>query len=151
AARAEVFPILTVIEQTHREETLPATTRGYARDTITLGWEDRLHVHGRRRSDGGVAFGLSLPRGTMLRGGDCLVVAKARTVVVVAERPGRAFLTSPRTPQEWALFAYHTGNRHQPIMITDGAIVCLMWPASSSSSNGSAFPSPARCSRSRPS
>src|SRR5262249_60697355 len=27
----------------------------------------------------------------------------------------------------------------------------LMWPASSSSSNGSAFPSPARCSRSRPS
>jgi len=115
---------LTVIEQTHREETLPATTRGYARDTITLGWEDRLHVHGRRRSDGGVAFGLSLPRGTMLRGGDCLVVDQARTVVVVVERPERAFFISPRTPQEWALFAYHVGNRHQPMMITDNAIVC---------------------------
>ena len=115
---------MTVIEQTHREETLPATTRGYARDTITLGWEDRLHVHGRRRSDGGVAFGLSLPRGTMLRGGDCLVVDKARTVVVVVERPERAFFISPRTPQEWALFAYHIGNRHQPMMLTDGAIVC---------------------------
>ena len=115
---------MTVIEQTHREETLPAASRGYARDTITLGWEDRLHVHGRRRSDGGVAFGLSLPRGTMLRGGDCLVVDAAKTVVVVVERPEPAFLIKPRTPREWALFAYHIGNGHQPLMITDGAIVC---------------------------
>ena len=113
-----------VIEKTHREEALPATTRGYARDTMTLGWEDRLQVHGRRQSDGGVAFGLSLPRGTILRGGDCLVVDEAKAVVVVVERPEPVFFIEPRTPPEWGLFAYHIGNRHQPVMITEGGIVC---------------------------
>jgi urease accessory protein UreE len=87
---------LTIIDQTFREDALPPSTRGYARDTITLGWEDRLHVRGPRRADGGVAFGLSLPRGTILRGGDCLVVDEAKTVVVVAERPEPVFLIEPR-------------------------------------------------------
>jgi urease accessory protein UreE len=30
----------------------------------------------------------------------------------------------PRSAPEWALFAYHIGNRHQPLMITDTALVC---------------------------
>ena len=34
------------------------------------------------------------------------------------------FLITPRTPQEWALFAYHVGNRHQPVMVTDAGLVC---------------------------
>jgi len=113
-----------VIEQIHREDALPASTRGYARDTITLGWEDRRHGRGRRRSDGGLAFGLALPRGTLLHGGDCLVVDDAKTIVVVVERPEPVFLIEPSTPQEWGLYAYHIGNRHQPVMITDRAIVC---------------------------
>jgi len=115
---------LTLIERTHRKDALPATARGYARDTITLGWEDRLHVYGRRQSDGGVAFGLSLPRGTILRGGDCIVVNDVKTVVVVVERPEPVFLVEPHTPQEWGLYAYHIGNRHQPLMITERGIVC---------------------------
>ena len=109
-------------------DALPATTSGYARDTMTLGWEDRMHVRGRRQSDGGLAFGLSLPRGTMLRGGDCLVVDEAMTVVVVIERPEPMFLIEPRTPQEWGLFAYHIGNRHQPLMITERSLVCPDMP-----------------------
>ena len=113
-----------VIEQIHREGALPAAARGYARDTITLGWEDRLHVRGSRRSDGGLAFGLSLPRGTMLRDGDCLVLDETRAVVVVVERPEPVFLIEPRTPQQWGLYAYHIGNRHQPVMITETGIVC---------------------------
>jgi urease accessory protein len=112
------------IEQIHREDVLPGTAHGYARDTITLGWEDRLHVRGRRRSDGGLVFSLSLPRGTILRGGDCLVLDEAKTVVVVVERPEPVFLIEPRTPQEWGLYAYHIGNRHQPLMITETSIVC---------------------------
>ena len=115
---------MILIERIHREDALPATTSGYARDTMTLGWEDRMHVRGRRQSDGGLAFGLSLPRGTMLRGGDCLVVDEAKTVVVVVERPEPVFFIEPRTPQEWGLFAYHIGNRHQPLMITETGIVC---------------------------
>ena len=115
---------MIVIEQIHREDDLPAAARGYARDTITLGWEDRLHVRGHRRPDGGLAFGLSLPRGTMLRDGDCLVLDETRAVVVVVERPEPVFLIEPRTPQQWGLYAYHIGNRHQPVMITETGIAC---------------------------
>jgi urease accessory protein len=115
---------LIVIEQTHREDTLSPAVAGYTRDTITLGWEDRRHVRGRRRSDGGLVFGLSLPRGTILRGGDRLVLDEAKSVVVVVERPEPVFLIELRTPQEWGLYAYHIGNRHQPLMITDAGIVC---------------------------
>jgi urease accessory protein len=113
-----------VIEQIHREDALPPTARDYARDTLTLGWEDRLRVRGRRRSDGGVEVGLSLLRGTILRGGDCLVLDEAKTVVVVVERPEPVFLIEPHTPQEWGLFAYHIGNRHLPLMMTGAGIVC---------------------------
>ncbi len=115
---------MSVIEQIHPDNALPAVTRGYARDTITLGWEDRLRGRGRRRSDGGLAFSLSLPRGTMLRGGDCLVLEEMKTVVVVIERTEPVFLIEPRSPQEWGLYAYHIGNRHQPLMITDTGLVC---------------------------
>lgn len=113
-----------VVEQIRREDTLPVTARGYARDTITLGWEDRLRLHGRRRSDGGVTVSLFLPRGTVLRGGDCLVLGEASTVVVVVERPEPVFVIRPNTPQKWGLYAYHIGNRHQPVMITETAIMC---------------------------
>lgn len=115
---------MNVVEQVNREDTLPATARGYTRDSMTLGWEDRQHVRGRRLSDGGIAFGLSLPRGTILRGGDCLVLDEAKTVVVVVERPEPVFLIEPRTPQEWGLYAYQIGNRHQPLMVTETGIVC---------------------------
>jgi urease accessory protein UreE len=113
-----------VVEQIHREDALPPTARCYARDTLTLGWDDRLRVRGCRQSDGAVAFNLSLPRGTILRGGDCLVLDEAKTVVVVVERPEPVFLIEPHTPQEWGLFAYYIGNRHLPLMITEAGIVC---------------------------
>ena len=38
--------VLMVVEQIHREDALPQTSSGYARDTLTLGWEDRLRVRG---------------------------------------------------------------------------------------------------------
>jgi len=115
---------VTVVERVCKESELPDTCRAYRRDTITLGWEDRTHVHGRRRTDGGIEFGTSLPRGTVLRAGDCLVLDNERLVVTVLERPEPVFVIEPRTTPEWALFAYHIGNRHQPVMITEHALVC---------------------------
>src|SRR5438046_2610207 len=113
-----------VVEHVYREADLRGSRRGWARDTLTLGWEERQHAHGRRTSDGGVAFGLSLPRGAGLRGGDCLVLEDARVIVAVVERPEPVFVIEPRSAQQWALYAYHIGNRHQPLMITDRTIVC---------------------------
>jgi urease accessory protein len=115
---------MVIVECVCREGDIPEAARSYARDTVTLGWEDRTHVHGRRRTDGGVEFGTSLPRGTVLRAGDCFVLEEPRLVVSIIERAEPVFVVEPRTPQEWALFAYHIGNRHQPVMITGAALVC---------------------------
>jgi urease accessory protein len=115
---------MVIVERVYREPELPASCAAFARDTVTLGWEDRTHVHGRRRTDGGVAFGTSLARGTVLRAGDCLVLDDERLVIAVVEREEPVFVVEPQTAPEWALFAYHIGNRHQPVMITDRALVC---------------------------
>jgi urease accessory protein len=115
---------MDVVDKTVRELDLPDASRAYARETITLGWEDRVQGHGRRQSDGGVEFALALPRGSVLRAGDCFVLDEARTVVTVVERPEPVFVIEPRSAQEWALYAYHIGNRHQPVMITNHALVC---------------------------
>jgi urease accessory protein len=115
---------LTVVERVHREHDLPDTCGAFARDAMTLGWEDRARVHGRRMSDAGVEFATSLPRGTVLRDGDCLVLDSERVVVTVRERAEPVFVIEPRSAAEWAVFAYHIGNRHQPVMITNHALVC---------------------------
>ena len=112
---------MEIVERVFKEADAPS---GFARDTVTLGWEDRTHVHGRRRTDGGVEFGTSLPRGTVLRAGDCFVLDEVQRVVAVVERPEPVFLIEPRSAPEWGLFAYHIGNRHQPLMITDRVLVC---------------------------
>ena len=115
---------MTVAERIYREPEIPDAARTYTRDTVTLGWEDRTHVRGRRRTDGGVEFGTALPRGTVLRAGDCLALDGERVLVCVVERAEPVFVIEPRSAPEWALFAYHIGNRHQPLMVTDRALVC---------------------------
>jgi len=115
---------VTVVERVIRMSDVPRAVESYARDTVTLGWEDRTHAHGRRRTDGGVEFGTSLPRGTVLRAGDGFVLDDERLVVSIVERAEPVFVVEPRTPHEWGLFAYHIGNRHQPMMVTDRALVC---------------------------
>jgi len=115
---------MTIIDRVYRHTDIPEHARPYARQTITLGWEARTHVHGRRVTDSDVEFGTSLPRGTVLGDGDCFVLDAERLVVSVVARAEPVFVIEPRDPREWALFAYHIGNRHQPLMIAGGALVC---------------------------
>jgi urease accessory protein len=119
-----MFNRLPLAERVFTEAEVPPAARGFARDTVTLGWEERIRTRGRRRSDGGVEFGTALPRGTVLRGGDWLVLEQARLLIAIVERDEPVFVVEPRSPAEFGLFAYHIGNRHQPIMITDGALIC---------------------------
>jgi urease accessory protein len=119
-----LFRPLPVVREVSRETSLPGGARDYRRDTTTLGWEDRLRGRARRRSDAGLEFGTALPRGTVLRAGDCLVVVEARAIVVVVEREEPVFIVSPSSPHEWGLFAYHIGNSHQPMMLSAEGIVC---------------------------
>jgi len=92
-----VFTKLPVADAIYREDTLPAVARAFSRDTIALGWEERLRTRARRRSRGGLEFGTSLPRGTVLRAGDCLVIDPACAIVEVVERLEPAFVVEPRT------------------------------------------------------
>src|SRR6202521_4112284 len=105
----QVFKSLPVVHDVVRERALPASASAYARDTVTLGWEERLKARGRRRSDGGTEFGTALPRGTVLEAGDCLICEPLARVFVVIEREEPVFVIEPRTPVEWGLFAYHIG------------------------------------------
>jgi urease accessory protein len=113
-----------VADRVHPAGALPPAALDYASDTITLGWEERLRARALRRSDGGIEFGASLPRGTIVRHGDVFVLDAIATCVAVVEREEEVLVIEPSTPADWARFAYHIGNSHQPMMVGDTAIVC---------------------------
>src|SRR5262245_20868410 len=121
------FRVMTVVEKI----TSPAEVinEGYRRDTLTLTWEDRRQGHGRRESDSGLEFAISLPTGTVLKGGDCLVLSAEKTIVVVKEAIEAVYIIRPHTPQEWAYYAYQVGNRHQQVMIGEKELIFLQNPA----------------------
>lgn len=123
-----VFRSLPIVHEVVRDGALAAPHSSYARDTLTLGWEERLKARGRRRSDGGTEFGTALPRGTVLTAGDCLICEPLERVFIVIERAEPVLIIEPRTQVEWGLFAYHIGNSHQPVMLTDREIVCADLP-----------------------
>jgi len=119
-----VFKPLPVANEVYSASALPAAAGAYAHDTVTIGWEERMKARALRRSDGGVEFGTSLPRGTILRHGDLFVLDVVATCIEVLEREEPVLVIQPATPEDWARFAYHIGNSHQPMMVADAAIVC---------------------------
>ena len=120
---------MTVVEHVVREDALQGAPADYRRTTITLTLEDRQKTHGRRRSDDGLEFAISLEPGLTLADGDCLLLAEERVVVVVREADEPVYVVRPRSEQEWAYYAYQVGNRHQKLMISDQELVCLQDPA----------------------
>ncbi|OFW23175.1 MAG: hypothetical protein A3H97_11960 [Acidobacteria bacterium RIFCSPLOWO2_02_FULL_65_29] len=124
----ELFKSLPLAREVHRADALPARALGYVRDTIALGWEERVRARARRTSNGGVEFGTALERGTVLRGGDCLVIDDRAVVVSVVECDEPVFVITPRSRAEWGLYAYQIGNNHQPLMIAGDEIVCPAVP-----------------------
>ena len=120
----QVFKPLPIARDVQRVDMLPSEAAAFGRHTLTLGWEDRLRARGRRRSDQGAEFGTALPRATVLRNGDCLIVRELSLVVAIVERAEPVFVIVPRSPAEWATFGYHIGNSHQPLMVAEGALIC---------------------------
>ena len=120
----QVFRSLPVAREVYPIGSLPAAVSNYPRDTVTLGWEERLKGRARRRSDGGIEFGTALARGLVLQQDDCLLLEDPRAVIVVVEKVEPVFVITPASPEEWARFAYFIGNSHQPMMVDGGAIVC---------------------------
>jgi urease accessory protein len=121
---AHLFKALPVAHELHAPGALPERAGEYSRDTMTLGWEERMKARGRRRSDAGFEFGTALPRGTVLGDGDGFVFDDHRIVVLVAAREEPVFVVQPSTTAEWGLFAYYIGNSHQPLMVAADGLVC---------------------------
>jgi urease accessory protein len=116
---------MTIVENILNIEELNDFQRDWARDTITLTWEERRRRHGRRRSDNGVDFAISLPGGALLKNGDCFALPGENIVVAVCEAQEPVYVIRPGKPQEWAAYAYHMGNRHQPVMIGESELIFL--------------------------
>lgn len=119
-----MFKSLPVAKTINPLDRLSGAVLGFARDTVTLEWEERLRARARRRSDLGFEFATALPRGTVLRQDDCFVFDAHRTIVRVVELEEPMLVVRPKDHREWGVFAYHIGNSHQPVMIVDEAIIC---------------------------
>lgn len=120
---------MTIVEHIVQSPDMDSQYAGYRRETLTLTWEQRRQGHGRRTSDAGLEFGISLPGGTVLKGGDCMVLEPERTIVRIQEAPEPVYVVQPKTSQEWAYYAYHIGNRHQEVMIGETELIFLQNPA----------------------
>src|SRR5207248_858190 len=124
-----ILKTMTVVEEIIQAADIGSRYDGYERETLTLTWEERRQGHGRRRSDAGLEFAISLPDGTILKGDDCMILESERTIVRIQEAPEPVYVVRPKTPQDWAYYAYHVGNRHQPVMIGETELIFLQNPA----------------------
>jgi urease accessory protein UreE len=52
-----------------------------------------------------------------------MVLENEKTVVIVREAVEPVYVVRPATSYEWAYYAYHVGNRHQPVMIEETELV----------------------------
>src|SRR2546422_9188838 len=120
---------MTIVEEIVHAADIGSRYDGYRPETLTLIWNERRQGHGRRRSDAGLEFAISLPAGTVLKEGDCMILEPERTVVRIQEAPEPVYVVRPKTPQDWAYYAYHVGNRHQEVMIGETELIFLKNPA----------------------
>lgn len=98
-------------------------TQNYSQ-TLTLAFEMRQKARLKSKLDSGEEVGLMLPRGQVLRGGDCLrtddgIIAKivaAEEEVSVARSNNQLLLVKA---------SYHLGNRHIPLQIEEEYLIYL--------------------------
>ncbi len=86
--------------------------------TIELDWDIRQKSRFDATDSSGRSIGVFLPRGTVVRGGDALVLEDGTLVrVIAAPQPVLHISHCPQhgTPFDLNRAAYHLGNRHVPI------------------------------------
>ena len=116
---------MIIIEEIHSLQTALAEYPDFLQDTLTLGWEERRKMHSKHTTDQGVPFAISLPLGSRIEKGQCLVAKEKKLLISVEEAVENVVILSPQTSQEFAYLAYQIGNRHQALMITETELICL--------------------------
>jgi urease accessory protein len=95
----------------------PANPNLSVNHTLALTAEERVRSHHYFESEG-QPLSLQLPRGTVLHHGDLLTAASGERVRVVA-KPEPVMTATADTPVELLRAAYHLGNRHVPLEVTE--------------------------------
>jgi len=86
--------------------------------TVTLPFELRQKSRIKVTLDDGREAGVFLPRGGLLRGGDCLKSSEGLIIEVIAAKESVSTIYSDNTV-ELARASYHLGNRHVHLQITE--------------------------------
>lgn len=92
--------------------------------SLTLAFELRQKARLKTKSDSGEDIGLMLPRGQILRGGDCLRTDEGIVAKVIAAKEKVSIATS-NNKLLLAKASYHLGNRHMPLQIEEEYLVYL--------------------------
>ncbi len=90
-------------------------------DQLVLRFDQRQKARQRARLMSGREVGIQLPRGTVLRGGDCLQGSSGEIVRVVAA-PEPVSIATTNDPLLLAKAAYHLGNRHVHLEVQRGLL-----------------------------
>ncbi len=91
--------------------------------TLTLAYEVRQKARFKTRSDSGEEVGVMLPRGLVLRGGDCLQSEDGEVIVRVIAVAEAVSVASSEDRLLLARASYHLGNRHMPLQIGESYLV----------------------------
>ncbi len=92
--------------------------------TLTLAFEMRQKARFKTRLDNGEEAGLVLPRGLVLRGGDCLR-SEEGVIAKVISAPEEVSVIYSENKLLLAKASYHLGNRHIPLQIEEDYLVYL--------------------------
>lgn len=100
-------------------ERLPPDPQAVVSFTLSLTAEERSRSRYRFELPDGQSLFLRLSRGTVLRDGDLLRAEADCHLVRVAAKPEPVLTATAATSLELLRAAYHLGNRHIPLEITD--------------------------------
>lgn len=92
---------------------------------VELDWDDRQKSRLEALTSAGTPLAIILERGRVMRGGDVLLDAEGRLVLVKA-KPQAVMVVKPcaahGSPHDLARAAYHLGNRHVPVDVRVGQL-----------------------------
>jgi urease accessory protein len=98
---------------------LPANPDAVVSFTLPMTADDRTRSRHRFETDAGQMLNLHLPRGTVLRDRDLLQSEDGSCLVLVTAKPEPVLTVRASTPLLLLRAAYHLGNRHVSLEVTD--------------------------------
>ena len=112
------MPVLLTVRLPHHSPLL-------ATDRLSLTAEERSKSRHPYTTDGGQEVYLQLQRGTHLHQGDRLQAADESLIIEILAKPEQVMVVSAPQPLDLLQAAYHLGNRHVPLEITDDHLYLL--------------------------